>query len=422
MSQQVKEIKVSDLVLWTENPRDPISPDCSDKDVVNHALADKNNKWNLNKLAKEMGEYYDYSELPTVVYMNGKPVVYDGNRRIILAKIKLGLVKVDYKIDKLPLVPKKIPCNVCSEEIALKNVYRKHADSGTWNPLERDIFLYKYMNQEKSSFVIIDEQTGGYITSHPELNKVFVKNEIFNKEGLGSMGFTIENGILKSQHSTNEIITILDDLSEKIKNQDISTRVSRGQPYAVLNQRSKDIIEANKPNQLLDVKMAPVSTEVMSKHAPIQKDDVHSNKKTRISKAKQKELFDQLLILKQGNVNDLYSDIRSFYHLYLRNISNFSPSVWAVFRMAMRLLCETASSEAGFTDIKSYLNQYYPLAKNNMDSDTKTYLANQNVNKDTMPQLLHTGAHNYSSSNNKDQALAISIALGKMLLLSHGKK
>ncbi len=92
MSQEIKEILLADLVLWTENPRDPIDARAADQDVVNRAIADSGSKWNLAKLAKEMGGYYDYSELPTVVYHGSKPIVYDGNRRMVLGKIKHSFV------------------------------------------------------------------------------------------------------------------------------------------------------------------------------------------------------------------------------------------------------------------------------------------------------------------------------------------
>ena len=125
MNQQIKEIKVKDLVLWTENPRDPIISTANDQDVVDRAVNDPQAKWELNKLAKEMGDYYDYSELPIVVYKNGKPIVYDGNRRVVLAKIKLGYVKSDGLTLILPNVPELLPCNVCAEEIALKSILRE---------------------------------------------------------------------------------------------------------------------------------------------------------------------------------------------------------------------------------------------------------------------------------------------------------
>ena len=37
-SQDIINIKIEDLVLWTENPRDPISPNSNDQDVANKAF------------------------------------------------------------------------------------------------------------------------------------------------------------------------------------------------------------------------------------------------------------------------------------------------------------------------------------------------------------------------------------------------
>lgn len=48
-------------------------------------------------------------------------------------------------------------------------------------------------------------------------------------------------------------------------------------------------------------------------------------------------------------------------------------------------------------------------------------LANQNVKDDTMLQLLHTGAHNYKTTPNVEQTIAISIILGAMLMITHKK-
>ena len=179
MNQEIKYINIKDLVLWTENPREPIDENATDQDIVNRALDDQFSKWTLAKLAKEMGDYYDFSELPTVVYHGKKPVVYDGNRRIILGKIKHGLVTVpDRTSIRIPDFPEQIPCNVCTKKVALSNVFRKHRDTGSWQPLERDIFLHKFMGEEKSSFLILEEDTK-IISTHPHLNQRFVKEEIF---------------------------------------------------------------------------------------------------------------------------------------------------------------------------------------------------------------------------------------------------
>lgn len=59
MSQVIKNIKVSDLVLWTENPRDPIEGNVGNQDIVDMAIADKGRFWKLPELAESMGDYYD---------------------------------------------------------------------------------------------------------------------------------------------------------------------------------------------------------------------------------------------------------------------------------------------------------------------------------------------------------------------------
>jgi hypothetical protein len=112
MSQEIKIIGVQELVLWTENPRDPIDPTGKDQDIAERALDDKMSKWTLAKLARDMGSDYDFSELPTVVYRGSKPIVYDGNRRMILAKLKHGYIKIPGSDKlKIPDIPKEIPCN-----------------------------------------------------------------------------------------------------------------------------------------------------------------------------------------------------------------------------------------------------------------------------------------------------------------------
>lgn len=65
--QQVEYIPLDDLVLWTENPRDPLDGDYTNDDVIRRATDGRNDKqWQLSKLSKEMGDRFDLSELPTV--------------------------------------------------------------------------------------------------------------------------------------------------------------------------------------------------------------------------------------------------------------------------------------------------------------------------------------------------------------------
>ena len=65
--QKIQNIKVNDLCLWTENPRDPIDTNATDLDIIKHAIDENPKAWNLDKLVTEMGAHYDLSELPTVV-------------------------------------------------------------------------------------------------------------------------------------------------------------------------------------------------------------------------------------------------------------------------------------------------------------------------------------------------------------------
>lgn len=408
MEQEVKYINIKKLVLWTENPRDPIDENATDQDIVNRALVDSSNKWSLKKLAKEMGEYYDFSELPTVVYHGKKPIVYDGNRRIILGKIKFGLVNVSNSTNiQIPDFPEEIPCNVCEKEIALKNVERKHSKSGSWSPLERDIFLHKFMKKEKSLFLVLDESTG-IISSNPHLNKRYVKDEIFKDDVLTAMGFSIESGALQSVHSDQESFSILSDISQKVKEEVITTRgEQRGKAIEVLDSTSRQIIDKNKDKK-------PHQTNISFEEPESQK------RLTRRTTAKNLEIFGEKLYLRAGKISDLYRDVMDLYQFYSKEKHRLSQTFPSIIRMALRLLCETAASDVN-AKIEDYVSNNYPIAKKTFGQDVKTTLASQNIKEDSIVMLLHTGAHNYEASSNLEQTIALSVAVGGMLKITHGK-
>ena len=404
--------------MWTENPRDPINPTAKDQDVIDRAISDNHSKWELNKLAKEMGDYYDYSELPIVVYKDDKPIVYDGNRRVALAKIKLGYVKSKGLSVILPNVLESLPCNVCTEDIALKSIYRKHVQlRNTWRPLERDIFASKYLGENKSTFLLFDECTGGFITNHPEMNQGFIRKEILTDSILSKLGFEFIDNQLQTRHSEEESWTLLNDIYEKVKNKQITTRVNRGNPLSVLDQRSKEIIESNRRTPLHPYNYSSIGTETLRQD----QQTGGGQRKTRITKSIKQTFFGDKLILKAGDVNNLYRDILSLYNYVDTNDKIFSPKIYAIFRMSLRLLCETAANDLNFERFDEYIKKYFPLAKKELSKDTKTFLHEQNIALETLPQLFHTGAHNYRSSLSSDKAIGLSIILGAMLKISHGK-
>lgn len=409
MSQEVKTIAIKDLVLWTENPRDPIDETATDQSVVDRALQDPK-KWALEKLAKEMGGHYDYSELPTVVYKSGKPVVYDGNRRVILGKIKLGLVATKgAKISNLPDFDSTLPCNVCSEDVAIQNVYRKHIDTGSWGMLERDIFSHKYRQKPKTPFLLLDEATG-LISSNKHLNKRFVRDEIFNEEGLRKLGFLVGVDGLETRHSLEDSKAILDDMSVKVKNNVISTRKRRGEVLNVLDPSSQEIINTNKSN----------SPKKLKDSTSTQNPTVPALKQSKRTSNLKPDMFGGALFLKYGDVSDIYRDIKDLYSYYDSNRSELSDNFVSLLRMSLRLLCETAAAE-GNHRIDRYVSKHFASAKVLLTSDQKTSLSSFNVTETSMVQLLQTGAHNYTSSKSEGQMIALSIAVGKILTLSHGK-
>ena len=417
MTQEIKKIKIKDLVLWTENPRDPIDSNAKDQDIVDKAIENKLSKWDLSKLSAEMGEFYDFSEIPTVVYKDSKPVVYDGNRRIILGKIKKGLVKTEEKKTlNLPDFPDEIPCNVCDEKTALTNIYRKHAESGSWKPLERDIFVNKFMQEKKSVFLIIEECTG-IITANPHLNQRYVKDEVFKEENLKKMGFCIEKGKLKSKHTNEEAKEILLNISQLIKDKEITTRgENRGKVFDLLNGNSKDLIEKNKKSPLKEVNLPSRGYDERNGSKSSQ------NRKTKVTKKNDSKIFGKDLFLEKGDVNNLYRAICSMYDFYIKNKQSLSDLFPCLIRMSLRLLSETAGKDKGHVKIDNYFNKYFDDAKKRLNVNDKTTLSNNSVKKESIIQLIQTGAHNYAASKNIDQTMAISIILGEILSLSHGKK
>jgi hypothetical protein len=446
MNQEIKKIKIQDLVLWSENPRDPIDKNATDQAIIDRALnhASSKLKWNLDKLAKEMGDYYDFSELPTVVFHGKKPIVYDGNRRVILGKIKHKLVNVPdaFSKIKIPDFPLEIPCNVCTKETALQNVLRKHGGSGSWDPLERDIFLYRFMGEKKSAFLLLEEQTGIISEYSKALGQGFVRDEIFTHKKLAELGFFVNDDTLSSRHNEEESRRILSDIIKKITDKELSTRKNRGQVITVLDQSTQELIKQNEASSPLPITLrygnAKSKPEINDKKS---EDDDHSthnldnktpqtenlNNKTslRLSKRttqREAELFGGKLYLQAGDTNDFYRDVVNLYSFYIDRKDTLSSKFPSLIRMSLRLLCETAAKEKGFPKIDNYLKGNYAAAKKNLDQDGKTTLSNQDIDENKIVQLLHTGAHNYKSSSSIDQTIALSMIIGAILTITHGKE
>ena len=95
--------------------------------------------------------------------------------------------------------------------------------------------------------------------------------------------------------------------------------------------------------------------------------------------------------------------------------------------MGLRLLAETATAEDVGEEktphLSMYAKKYAAKAKKNLRNRADGhYLDTQAVTPDSMIKMLQSGAHGYTSTNNREQAIALSILLGQMLILSHGRE
>lgn len=371
MEQKIENIKVSDLRLWTENPRDPIKSKVGDLEILLQATEHKKGKWNLAGLIKKMGDYYDNSELPTVVKKNNKYVVYDGNRRLAIIKYSQNPLWKD-QIKNALLLPEnlqqnlktmlEVPCNVCNEETALTNIERKHINSGTWKALERSYFSNRHRKQPKDNLLIIEESVGNIISNNKSMNQRFVKEEVLTTKNLRKIGFNTQNGELSSNYDENKVKSIFASIVELISNKTISTRGDyREQLLEPLkeNYPDLDLEEFNENNTKNVFKMRPNENE------------------TPISPKKAMPIFGQTLKLMQGDTNDIYSDIKNLYKYYLNTKRSLSENFHILIRMALRLLVESATTETKGLD--HYIKENFAQAKQKLTKDEKTTLANHSV-------------------------------------------
>lgn len=390
-NQEIKELSIKKLKLWSENPRDPLLSRTSDLDIICDAITTKENKWELQKLMNSMGEYYDYSELPTVVFVKGEYVVYDGNRRVAILKYLIdenkynakGVNLKHRKKEDFKLV-KKIPCNICSIEVALDNVERKHINNGTWNELERDYFKNIHRGEKKTLFVQFEEATG-LVSKYPKLNQRFVKEEVFRKSNLDELGFGIdENNKIISTYDRETTKEIFGAIIDAVESKQISTRNNRGKLLDVITSQNSNLVnkispyDASKENTLLEDIFNVVSKTALTDNE-IVGDDVLDVKKNKTRVTKQEDvIFGRKLILREGKVNDLY---RSIDKIYSTNKNN--SEVLPIIAMSLRLILEVGArvyyDESAPEENKKdqLLKGFLDKAKKDMkiDSTDKNYLA-----------------------------------------------
>jgi len=335
MKQEILNIPIKDLHLWTENPRDPIDTEKTDEEIINRIIQDANNKWNIQRLVQKMGEYYDYSELPIVIKKNSKYVIYDGNRRVALLKIIQDNSKYSKYVGQLfrELEPEllreqtTLPCNVCDENTAITSIERKHIDNGSWGELERDYFLLNFKKEPKSIFVAINDQTG-LIKGNKILNKRFVKEEVLNEKNLNDIGIDFKEGKINSKYSNEQLVKIFEAIQNALEKGTISTRNNRGELKTVIN-KDKFIDEILKKPENSDFEKVSINKKQAEKFT--------NPRKTPATKKKE-ILFGRILELEEGPINDLYLAIDKIYKK-----GRDDENILLIVGMSLRLIIDVAA-------------------------------------------------------------------------------
>jgi len=440
--QKVKELSISRLVLWSENPRDPL-PDRKigreNDRIIRRAIKDVDKSWKLLSLLKTMGEMYDSSDLPIVVMKDGHPIVYDGNRRVILAMIKHNekYLKLLSNSERRKLegfdVDKKLYCDVCTEATALKLIIRKHADSGSWKPIQQGLFRMRYMGESPSILLQINSLTDGAIEKSKMLNQRFVEEEVFIKSHLESLGISVEGDSIKSAYPKDELVGILRDIFKLIEKGDISTRnrPALGELPSLLSERSQALCSSRKDQpRVYTEKYVPIEP------APIEagerEEKAVPKKRTPRSKMYETPLFGGPLSLKDSPVNNLYREVEALDKLITKNVGKgLTEDAYIVIRMALRLLCETAWKDLKKEGLEQYLKDYFKAAKAKLSKGEKT-LSSKNLSEEDpkslethkqLLSLLNDSAHTYDeSTRNYKQTVAMSVMVGAILSFSHGKE
>jgi hypothetical protein len=422
MKQEIKTIPITELNLWTENPRDPIEIETSDFEIIKRALSDSKSKWDLQGLINKMGLYYDLSELPTVVEIDSKYIVYDGNRRIAILKYlqnskRFEDLNLSLYFDEEPTELKlftEIPCNLCDIDTALKNIERKHTNSGDWGRLERDYFALKHLKKEKSHFISLDEQTG-IISNNDKMNQRFVKDEMLTKENLSKIGFEYRDNKFVSNYDKKTSNKIIESIVRLVQKGIVNTRNNRHKLKEPLLKHNPDLKKVIKPFD--DKKKVQNLTYKKVQNTPKKADK--KPRKTQTSK-ENTTLFGKTLELKLGKVNDLY---RAILRIYESNEKD--ATILPIIGMSLRLITEVAArtyfdkNDPKKAQKDQVYNDFLKVAKKemNLKQADKNYLSLTTDwldNKNNIEAILAKYAHG-NIPVSRDGILKNSFVIGEIL-------
>lgn len=418
MNYKEQIIKLNEINLDQGNPRFPSVN--SQREAIEAMLKDQG-----DKIANLAGDIYQNGLNPSSKLIlfkeKSRHIDGDGNRRLTALKI----LETPALADTAPNVRKKI-------DALLKK-------SGT---VPSEVGCVVFDNREAARHWISinhgGEQEGrGQITWNAEQKDRFERKPSIGLEALDQLtnrGLITRDDKDRINKSTLDRLLSFKNVKSKLSISKKGDHFAFGNvdylKKAVLGLRDKSVDEvytAEKGDKFIEASVSTRTTEPEQgdSGAPDTAgngDEAVSSQGSRSKRIHKPGLpvFGGKLSLKTGRVNNLYRDIESLYNFYLSEKRRLSADFIVIFRMALRFLAETAADDGG-KDLHIYINERFERAKKNLNQDAKTSLSNQSVSKETIVKLLHTGAHDYTNSKNEEQALAMSVILGAILIISHGK-
>lgn len=408
MSYEDKTLNVSELFLDENNPRFPEAR--SQRDAIKAMLDEQG-----AKIVNLAADIYNYGLNPSsrliVFKENNRITDGDGNRRLTALKIletptlANSYPRIKKKLQQIRetkgSIPTEVSCVVFKNRKQARRWIENNHDGEQegrglvrWNAEQKD----RFRGKPSIGLAALDELATSSLINDDDRSRV-------NKSTL--------DRLLEFKHSREEL-SISRDGEDFIFGDKEKLR------RAVLGLRGEKVDRV-----YTAAKGRGYLSEVLSHKEKA--GDANDNKKesakprarSRRTKGQGIEPFGGALSLKAGAVNNLYRDIESLFYHFAKNRSSFTESFVVLFRMALRVLAETASKDVD-KDFQDYLRGEFDSAKKSLNRDMKTTLSNQGIRKETVVQLFQTGAHDYHNSKNEEQALALSVILGEILVKSHG--
>lgn len=419
MKHHEVSLRLDQIELDQENPRFPIV--ANQREAIHSMLTDQG-----EKIANLAGDIYENGLNPStklIVFKDGaKYIDGDGNRRLTALKI----LETPSLCDQFPAIKRKVS-TILEGKGSVPN----------------SIGCVAFPDRESARHWIAvnheGEQEGrGQITWSAEQKDRFEKKPSI---GLEALDLLIHKKLITKEDKERIKKTTLDRLLNYKGVKSCLSIESKGKYFNFGNPNSLQKVVLGLRDQKVDEvytseKGAAFVARALSSSAPATdipaeagpgpvkqsgSAKVYESTRSRRIQRPGLPIFGGPLPLAQGHVNNLYRDIESVYQYYLDNKTALSGDFIVICRMAIRLLAETAAKELSIS-LQDLLTINFDAAKSCLSKDAKTTLSSQNVEKGKIVQLFQTGAHDYTNSRNEEQAIAMSIILGEILKITHGKK